>query len=71
MGRAAAKLPSFLKQGATRALKPDNIFLTYPDVGAPLVGARDVGAGLVPPSPSALPTPGGHKTRPYAPPASP
>ena len=32
-----------------RDLKPDNIFLTYPDdVAAPLVGAHDVGAGLVP-----------------------
>jgi serine/threonine-protein kinase len=32
-----------------RDLKPDNIFLTYPDdVGAPLVGAHNVGAGLVP-----------------------
>jgi serine/threonine-protein kinase len=33
-----------------RDLKPDNIFLTYSDddVGAPLVGAHGVGAGLVP-----------------------
>jgi serine/threonine-protein kinase len=32
-----------------RDLKPDNIFLTYPDdVAAPLAGAHDVGAGLVP-----------------------
>jgi serine/threonine-protein kinase len=32
-----------------RDLKPDNIFLTYPDdAAAPLVGAHDVGAGLVP-----------------------
>jgi serine/threonine-protein kinase len=32
-----------------RDLKPDNIFLTYPDdVAAPLVGAHDIGAGLVP-----------------------
>jgi serine/threonine-protein kinase len=32
-----------------RDLKPDNIFLTYPDdAAAPLAGAHDVGAGLVP-----------------------
>jgi serine/threonine-protein kinase len=32
-----------------RDLKPDNIFLTYPDdEAAPLAGAHDVGAGLVP-----------------------
>jgi len=32
-----------------RDLKPDNIFLTYPDdAAAPLVGAHDVGVGLVP-----------------------
>ena len=32
-----------------RDLKPDNIFLTYPDdVAAPLAGAHDVGAGLMP-----------------------
>ena len=38
-----------------RDLKPDNIFLTYPDdAPAPLVGAHDVGAGLVPALPVAI-----------------
>jgi serine/threonine protein kinase len=38
-----------------RGLKPDNIFLTYPDdAAAPLVGAHDVGAGLVPALPGGI-----------------
>ncbi len=52
-----------------RDLKPDNIFLTYPDdAAAPLAGAHDVGAGLVPALPGGIADPGrapchGHPAR--------
>jgi serine/threonine protein kinase len=51
-----------------RDLKPDNIFLTYPDdAAAPLAGAHDVGAGLVP----ALPVGIADAGRPQGPPLRP